>query len=90
MFGWLPESEALATAYQYGLKHGVDELRAKYTDIQERLRVDRVIFGHFADGVSTNVIKCEPDAARLTGLSDDDNKQSKCPIQFFSYLRLYL
>ncbi len=77
-FGRLPEGEALITAYHYGIKHGVDGLRAKYADVQEKLKVDRVIFVCSAEeGVPTNLIKCVREAARPTGMSDDDNKRSK-------------
>ncbi len=59
-FGRLPEGEDLTSAYQYGIRHGFDRLRAKYADNHGAFKVETIIFGSPEEFVLTKAIQCSP------------------------------
>ncbi len=58
--GRLPEGEDLTSAYQYGIRHGVDRLRAKYADNHGVFKVKTIMFDSPEEFVLTKAIQCSP------------------------------
>ncbi|XP_046342066.2 uncharacterized protein LOC124122915 [Haliotis rufescens] len=70
-YGRLPEEESLAEADEFYKKHGIEDLRQKYAENDEKLKVDRIIFVSSAtQEVPQNLIGCVLRAARPSGVID--------------------
>ncbi|XP_046344241.2 uncharacterized protein LOC124124982 isoform X2 [Haliotis rufescens] len=70
-YGRLPVGESLAEAAKYYKDCGLEGLRSKYNQNNEKLKVDRVIFLSSAiQLVPENLISCVMQAARPSGIQD--------------------
>ncbi|XP_067678517.1 uncharacterized protein [Haliotis asinina] len=68
-YGRLPEEESIAEADEYYKKYGLESLRQKYSENDENLKVDRVVFVSSATlEIPQNLIQCVLQAARPSGV----------------------